>query len=68
MSEQKVSLEYIGPPGEVCFDEADGTQVSLVAGRRYQMSEALASYRVEHDTRHWKRPDPPKRANAAVKE
>jgi hypothetical protein len=68
MSDLKVSLEYIGPPGEVCFDEVDGSQVSLVAGRRYQMSEALASYRVEHDTRHWQRPIPPKRANAAVKE
>jgi hypothetical protein len=66
---EKVSLEYIGPSGEVMFDEDDrGTAISLVPGRRYQMSEALAAYRLEHDTRHWQRPIPPKRANAAVKE
>lgn len=58
------SLEYIGPPGQVAFDE-DGARIDLVAGRRYQMSEALAAYRAEHDVHHWKRPDPPSRAAAA---
>jgi hypothetical protein len=37
-------------------------------GRRYQVSSPLADYMVEHDTGHWKRPDPPKRETAAVKE
>jgi hypothetical protein len=65
---KKVTLEYIGPPGQVMFDEEDrNKQIPLVAGRRYQMSEALAVYRCEHNATHWKRPDPPK-VSAAVKE
>ena len=63
---QKVTLEYIGPPKQEWFD---GEQMrELVAGRRYQVDATLAQYMVEHDTRHWKRPDPPKRETAAVKE
>jgi hypothetical protein len=65
---KKVTLEYIGPAGSQMFDEEDRNKaIELVAGRRYQMSEALAAYRLEHDSGHWKRPDPPK-ASAAVKE
>jgi hypothetical protein len=52
-----VTLEYIGPSGAVMFDETDRTRpIELVAGRRYQMSATLAAYRLERDTRHWKRP------------
>jgi hypothetical protein len=66
MSAQKVTLEYIGPPNQEWFD-GDKT-VQLVAGRRYQVEEQLASYLVERNTRHWKRPAPPQRETAAVKE
>ena len=59
---ERVTLEYIGAPG-LAFDEND-TKIELIAGRRYQMSAALAAYRLEHDTGHWKRPDPPKAATA----
>jgi hypothetical protein len=63
----KVTLEYIGPSGEVAFEEDDRSKsISLVAGRRYQMSAALAAYRLEHDTTHWTRPVSAK--TAAVKE
>ena len=65
MSDLKVTLEYIGPANQEWFD--GDKQVSLVPGRRYQIPEALATYMVEHDTGHWKRPEPPK-AKAAVKE
>lgn len=61
MSTEKITLEYIGPPGQVMFDEDDrGKQITLIAGRRYQMSAALAAYRLERNTEHWQRPDPPK--------
>jgi hypothetical protein len=63
---EKVTLEYIGPPGQAVIDE-DGRHVELVVGRRYQMSPALAAFRVEHDTGHWKRPEP-KAGAAAAKE
>jgi hypothetical protein len=57
-TEQKVTLEYIGPVDQEWFD---GTaMMKLIAGRRYQVAEPLATYMVEHDTRHWKRPAPPK--------
>jgi hypothetical protein len=62
---KKVTLEYIGLSGEIAFDEDDNKQVSLVAGRRYQMSEALAAYRLEHDATYWQRPVS---KTAAVKE
>lgn len=61
MDASRETLEYIGPPG-VAFD--DETEIKLIAGRRYQMSAALAAYRLEHDTGHWKRPDSPKAATA----
>jgi hypothetical protein len=65
---EKVLLEYIGPSGAVMFDETDRTRpIELVAGRRYQMSDTLAAFRLEKN-RHWKRPEPPKREPAAVKE
>lgn len=66
-------LEYIGPDGAEWYQDED-TKIKLDAGRRYQVkegfgvsAEARAAYMVEHDTGHWKRPDPPK-APAAVKE
>jgi hypothetical protein len=65
MDTKNVTLEYIGPANQEWYD-GDKT-VSLVPGRRYQIPEALATYMVEHDTGHWKRPTPP-RATAAVKE
>jgi hypothetical protein len=67
MSESpKVALEYIGPPLQ---EWNDGERmVTLIPGRRYQVSAPLADYMVEHDTGHWKRPDPPKRETAAAKE
>jgi hypothetical protein len=58
-----ITLEYIGPPGQVMFD-ADGKQVSLVAGRRYPVEASLAAYRLERDHNYWKRPDPPQPAAA----
>lgn len=67
MSTETTFLEYIGPPGQVMVDE-DGKTIELVAGRRYQMTDPLAAYRLEHDVHHWKRPDPPKRETAAAKE
>ena len=63
--DEKVWLIYVGPSGQVDFDE-NGKTRELVAGRRYQMDAALAQYRAEHDIHHWKRPEPPKAA--AVKE
>ncbi len=60
-----VTLEYIGPSGQMSTDELTGSWFELVAGRRYQMSEGLATYRVEHDVHHWKRPDLPKAPIAA---
>lgn len=61
----RVTLEYIGPSGQMATDEETGTWVELVAGRRYQMSAALATYRAEHDVHHWKRPDLPQAPIAA---
>lgn len=55
-----VLLEYIGPPNQDWFDGTD--YVTLVAGRRYPVDASLADYMVEHDSRHWKRPEPPKAA------
>jgi hypothetical protein len=63
---KKDTLEYIGPSRQEWFDGEKMTE--LVAGRRYQVDATLAAYMVEHDTRHWKRPDPPQRETAAVKE
>lgn len=62
---EKVTIEYIGPPNQEWFDGE--RNVALIAGRRYSVESSLAQYMVEHDTGHWKRPDPPK-APAAVKE
>ena len=56
MTDDQITLEYIGPPNQECFDEA-GNKLSLVPGRRYQVNAVLAAYRVEHDANHWKRPD-----------
>lgn len=64
MAKDKVTLVYIGPADQDWFNE--GRQITLVAGRRYQVESALADYMVEHDTRHWKRPA--SRETAAVKE
>ncbi len=61
-------LEYIGPPGQVMFEEETNERIELVAGRRYPMSAELAAYRVSHDVNHWKRPAPPKGETAATKE
>lgn len=66
MSNDKVTLEYIGPSKQEWFDGE--RQVELVAGRRYQVAATLADYMVEHDTGHWKRPAPPKREPVAAKE
>jgi hypothetical protein len=63
MTDDTQTLEYIGPPG-LAHDEETDARIELVAGRRYRMSAALAAYRLEHDTGHWKRPDPPKAATA----
>ena len=66
MSTPKLStLEYIGPSGQMATDEDTGQWFELVAGRRYQMSAALAAYREQHDVHHWKRPDLPKTPIAA---
>lgn len=64
MDTPKVTLIYIGHSGASWFD--GDRQVELTAGRRYQVEATLAAYMVEHDTEHWKRPDPPQ--PAAVKE
>ncbi len=67
MSEnEKVLLEYIGPANQEWFDGVK--QLTLVPGRRYQVNAGLAQYMVEHDTGHWKRPDPPAKDAAAKKE
>ncbi len=56
------TLEWIGPPNQEWHDgEKD---LTLVAGRRYQVEEGLARYLVESCTTHWKRPDVPKAAIA----
>lgn len=61
----KILLEYIGPGNQEWFDGEKN--VTLVAGRRYQVPAALASYMAEHDTNHWKRPDsPPAKQEAAT--
>jgi len=64
--DDKVWLIYVGPPGQVEYDD-NGKTRELVAGRRYQMDAALGAYRAEHDVNHWQRPDPP-RESAAEKE
>ncbi len=65
MSTPKPTLvEYIGASGHQWFDE-EGTKHVLVAGRRYPASEALATYMVEHDSNHWKRPEPATKPIAA---
>jgi len=56
------TLEWIGPPNQ---EWNDGLKdMTLVAGRRYQVREPLATYLAEHCSTHWKRPDAPKAAIA----
>lgn len=64
----KEQVEYCGPPNQEWLDE-EGQKHTLIAGRRYSVSPALATYMVECNGSHWKRPDPPKgKAPAADKE
>lgn len=67
-TETRVTLEYIGPPRQEWRD-GDKT-VELVAGRRYQIPEAIAAFWLGQNTGHWKRPDPPpvKREASTAKE
>ncbi len=68
MNEPLVTLEYIGPSGVIAFD-ATGSQITLIAGRRYQMDAELAAYRLQRDIHHWKRPESPREnVSAAAKE
>lgn len=67
-TEALVTLVWIGPSGNQEWTDHDGTKHLLVAGRRYQVEATLAAYMVEHDSSYWKRPDPPTREAAVVKE
>jgi hypothetical protein len=59
---EKTMLEYIGPSNASWFD--GDKDVTLVAGRRYQIPTALAEYWLVQSAGHWKRPDPPTAAIA----
>jgi hypothetical protein len=62
----KTLLEYCGPAMQEWIDP-EGNRITLVAGRRYQIPEAIAAYWLDQQTGHWKRPDSPK-GTAAAKE
>jgi hypothetical protein len=69
MSDTKITLEYIGPPGVGFLDPDDRDKATqLVPGRRYPLSVEQAEENLKpNNTGHWKLPEPPK-AKAAVKE
>ncbi len=63
MSTGLTLLEYIGPANQEWFD-AEGNKHQLVAGRRYQIPDAIAAFWLDQNTGHWQRPEPPKVAAA----
>ena len=65
--DERITLEYIGPPNQEWFDPAAQKQVTLVAGRRYPIPADIAEEWLKADT-HWKRPEPARASGAAVKE